>query len=90
MNSPPMVQPSSPVCPGAPELDGVARRARRGDAAAVADDGPTPRCLFPPLLPDCVYECTPSRGVQNLRAALGMSTEHVERMQRAKKAIENA
>ena len=86
MNSPPMVQPSSP-CPGA-RANNAACRAQRGQG--LPDDGPAPRCLFPPLLPDCVYGCTPSRGVQNLRVALGLTTEHVERMQRAKKAIENA
>ena len=88
MNSPPMAQPGSPVCPGAPELTNAARIARREDVQP--DDGPVPRCLFPPLLPASVFDCTPSRGVQNLRAALGISSDHVERMQRAKKAIETA
>ena len=83
-----MAPPGSPVCPGAPALDNASRIARREEAAP--DDGPVPRCLFPPLLPASVFDYTPSRGVQNLRAALGLTTEHVERMQRAKKAIENS
>ena len=72
-----------PVLAGVPkELNNAARRAQRGQG--LPDDGPRPHPSA--LLPDCVW-CRRA-GVQNLRVALGLTTEHVERMQRAKKAIE--
>jgi hypothetical protein len=91
MQTPPPAAPLSPVCPGAPAVNPAARLARPVDLNASFASAADPRQLnFASPLPAAIFSSTPSVGVRNLRASLGITQETIDRARAARANIERA